>query len=900
MRLRAKTITLFAVSGALILAVMGTVQFFSLKSRTFSNIEYQVTKQLEHLDFALTRFVNDVENDLLILSADARVRTPFDDKFTNFLSADEDKFQYNITPTEQSIIDLFSTFRHYHPHVNSVYMGRENGSFVRSHPRQRPTRYDPRTRPWYELAKAYPGKVMRTPPYRSLTTPDVNIAVVTPLLDAYGRFFGVVGADITLAGLTEYLKDFTISYDGEVIVLDNQGIVLAAIDEELLFKDIRSIFDEYLSLENSDKTEHQVLTKSNQVLHGYIHSSQGTDWTILALLDDRKIRADLREIVESNMQFIAMAIVFLSIVTLAGLYRYILSPVNALTGGARHIRNTGDLDYRFQLKSKDELQELGRAFNELLKAVKSAETKLRSSKEALQQERNLLDERVKVRTAELEELNKNLVREVAEREQAQKEADQANQAKSLFLANMSHEIRTPLNAILGFTQILVRDPEISTANRRSLETVYRSGEHLLMLLNDILEMSKIEAGRTTLSVENFDLHDLLKDIESMFQVLTRDKNILLKVSTDPDLPHWVKGDEQKLHQILNNLVSNAVKFTDQGQVIVRGGLVAENNRDAETKASEQPVHIYFEVEDTGSGIPEKDLKKVFSHFEQPTPGSHMKGGTGLGLAIARAFAELMQGSITVQSQVGKGSIFRLEVILNRGSSEKSQVRRNIGPLARLSSRERELQVLVVDDNEANREILIMMLEQAGFMVKQAVNGVEACKVYDQWKPDLILLDMIMPEMDGFGVLDYIRKKDGENAPPVIAVTASVLLAEKKRVLSAGASAFLKKPFKASELFGLIKEHLKVEFEDEDSHLEDNQDLPDSTNLKKDLAHLYQKDPEVISSLKEAAFSLDEDGLREIISKISAQLPNLTRVLLGLVDNYQYQELQQILQEDSDE
>lgn len=211
MRLQTKTLALFSVSGALILAVIGLIQFMVLKAQAFADIENQISRQLEHLDFALTRFVRDVENDLRVLAADARVRTPDDGEFTSFLRADEKTFAYRTGPREQEIIDLFRTFKQYHPHVNSVYMGRENGSFVRSHKRERPTQYDPRDRPWYSLAKDHPDAVMRTRPYRSVTSPDVNIGVVMPLADEKRGFFGVLGADITLTNLTDYLTDFALA-----------------------------------------------------------------------------------------------------------------------------------------------------------------------------------------------------------------------------------------------------------------------------------------------------------------------------------------------------------------------------------------------------------------------------------------------------------------------------------------------------------------------------------------------------------------------------------------------------------------------------------------------------------------------------------------------------------------
>lgn len=908
MRLQSKTLALFAVSGAVILLIVGVVQFLVLKERTFTAIEYQISRQLEHLDFALTRFVQDVENDLLILAADARVRTPHDAEFTSFLDADEATFEYRIGWREQEIIDLFQTFRYYHPHVNSVYMGRENGSFVRSHPRERPTRYDPRDRLWYVLARGHPDAVMRTPPYRSVTTPDVNIGVVTPLLDEFGRFFGVVGADITLADLTAYVTAFALSHEGQTLLLDEMGMVLAAPDPEMLFLNVRDLFVDGERLALAGPGAHLVLNvegRSQDPLHAYVHPSPATGWTMVALLPDRKIQKDVQDVVTANLWFLAAAIGLLSLATLAGLYGSILSPLRTLTRGTQYVRESGDLRFRFSVRSRDELRELAEAFNQMLSAMQEAESQLKGSREALENERNLLDERVKARTQELEKVNENLIREIDVRMRAEEAAAEANKAKSLFLANMSHEIRTPLNAILGFTQLLLRDSQLGPDQRRSVRTVYRSGEHLLNLLNDILEMSKIEAGKIVLSEEDFDLYALVEDLEAMFRVLARKKGLSLEVVPDPELPRWVRGDEQKLHQVLSNLLGNAVKFTDQGGVVLRitsRDLEPEGKEGAETGAANAYL-LEVEVEDTGSGIPEAARRAIFSQFEQLVPGSGMKGGTGLGLAIAKAYVELMGGDIDVQSLVGRGSTFQFTVRVGPGTPGASRGRERQGRVAVLKPGQGEVRVLVVDDNQANREILVRMLEQAGFTVREAADGEEACRVYDQWRPALVLLDMIMPVMDGFGVLRHIQERDGRNSSPVIAVTASVLMAEKERVLAAGAAAFLKKPFKADELFGLLREHLDVEFEEEGQDPGENGpgSGPEMQAVERPFVTAEQLaglPPDLFQALAEAAWSLDVDSLRAICVRIGPEYAGVAAGVLFLVNEYRFEELQRLFEPES--
>ena len=888
MKMQAKTITLFSCSGALILLLAGLAQYSSLKARTLADIRQRISKQLEHLDFALTRFLLDVEDDLRILAEDPRVRTPHDAAFTNFVHADEESFTYEIGPEEQEIIDLFATFRRHHAHVNSVYMGRENGSFVRSHKRSRPTRYDPRDRPWYIMGKWNPGTVMRTPPYRSMTSSDVNIGVVLHLQDAGGQFFGVLGADITLANLAQYITGFCLSHGGQLLLLNEDGRILACQDRGLLFENVRKIYPDAERLLQPAAKPYQTLKGTNGLLHAYVHQSPETGWILVALLQDSRIRKDIRDVVLHNLAFLAGTIGLLSLVTLASLYGAVLRPLSRLTCCTRLVHESGDLNFRCEVRrSRDELQDLSEAFNQMLSTLQEAETQLKDSRAAVLRERNLLDERVRSRTFELEALNKDLSREVEERARAEASAEEASRAKGHFLANMSHEIRTPLNAILGFTQLLLRDPDLLPRQRRSLETVHRSGGHLLLLLNNILEMSKIEAGRMPLEVEDFDLYALLDDLEAMFRVLARNKGLSLETVVPPEVPRWIRGDEQKLHQILSNLLGNALKYTDQGGVLLRV--------EPDPAPNGAGPQLFFDVEDTGPGIPEEARQSVFSHFEQVAHRDKMKGGTGLGLAIAKAYAELMGGGIELSSTLGVGSRFRVFIPLVPGEPGAKTRQERHAAMTSLQPGQGEQRVLVVDDNDANREILVRLLEETGFTVREAENGRDACRIYEQWRPHLVLLDMIMPEMDGFAVLERIRSRDGAGAAPVIAVTASVLMSEKERVLKAGAVAFLKKPFKIQELFDLLQEHLGLRFQEAKPPGE-SEAAAAQAQQPLDGAGLRQLPPEKLHALREATLILDVDGMRELLEGLGPEHGVLAARLLELVEGFRFAELQNLLQE----
>ena len=378
-------------------------------------------------------------------------------------------------------------------------------------------------------------------------------------------------------------------------------------------------------------------------------------------------------------------------------------------------------------------------------------------------------------------------------------AEAANRAKSVFLANMSHEIRTPMNAILGFSQLLLRDPAVSRTQRDHLETINRSGEHLMELLNDILDMSKIEAGRARLQVSSFDLHRLLDSLEDLFHMRAESKGLDFTIERDPELPRYVAADAGKTRQILVNLVGNAIKFTTSGGIVVR----CQTRRGAGWR-------FLAEVEDTGPGIRPEEVGRLFQQFEQAGAGHH-SGGTGLGLAISREFARLMGGDITVKSEFGRGSTFRVELDLQEADEDSVGDLRTPPRVRSLVPGQERRKILVVDDREANRRLLTGMLESVGFEVLEAVNGVDAVEKAEAWTPHLILMDLRMPVMDGWQAIERIRQGPLAKGVKIVALTASAFEQDRQETLQRGADDFLGKPFRMDELLEALGTLLGLEY-----------------------------------------------------------------------------------------
>ncbi|MEX1232299.1 MAG: PAS domain S-box protein, partial [Planctomycetaceae bacterium] len=468
-------------------------------------------------------------------------------------------------------------------------------------------------------------------------------------------------------------------------------------------------------------------------------------------------------------------------------------------------------------------------------------------------------------------------RDVTERKRYEQSLQQANRAKSVFLANMSHEIRTPMNAILGFSQLMLRDQDLTPQQCQYLGTINRSGEHLLALINDILEMSKIEAGRTTLSLSTFDLPVLLKDLEMMFRVRTNEKKLAFAVEVIGDVPQYIVTDINKLRQVFINVLGNAVKFTEQGGIGVRVS--------ADREEATAPF-LQVEIEDTGPGISPDEQDKLFRQFEQTKTGQQAGTGTGLGLAISREFVRLMGGDITLNSQVGKGSVFVIRLPLKEGEAQAVEGKEKPRHVLRLQSGQATCRVLIADDIEDNRQLLEQFLAPVGFEIRLATNGAEAILEFEQWHPHLILMDFRMPVMDGHEAIRRIRALAGGKEPKIIAVTASALDENRQDLMAIGADDFLSKPFREIELFQKIHHHIGVEYVYAEPPAGTSQD--EAAELTPDSLAGWPQD--LIAPMREAVITADLDQLLAKIQDIEARDPRIAQELRRLAENFQYQKL----------
>jgi PAS domain S-box-containing protein len=450
---------------------------------------------------------------------------------------------------------------------------------------------------------------------------------------------------------------------------------------------------------------------------------------------------------------------------------------------------------------------------------------------------------------------------------AKERAESANRAKSVFLANMSHELRTPLNAILGFAQLLQHDPGLLAESQKKLGTINRSGQHLLALINDVLEISRIEAGHSETKETNFDLTEMLEGLEDFIRVRAEQKGLTFELSLAPELPRDVVGDAHHLKQILINLLGNAVKYTDRGHISLR--------------VSPLNSEIQFEVSDTGQGIDLTDQKNIFQAFYQTEAGIAKGEGTGLGLAISREYAHLMGGELAVRSQPGQGSVFTLRVPLPATHAVAPSHPMDHGRIIGLATASEPPRILVVDDKADNRELVCQILALAGFQAKAVDNGQQAIDSFMHWQPHLIWMDMRMPVMDGYEATRQIRTLPGGLAVKIVALTASAFEEDRAAIMAAGCDDMVRTPVEEARLFQVMGELLGLHYR----YQEQTVTLAPPAPARLDLLVL----PAALRmELKTAAEKLDQEAMHLLVSQIRQDgHAALAQGLSALVAQYRF-------------
>ncbi len=740
---------------------------------------------------------------------------------------------------------------------------------------------------WYAQT-VQAGKPMWSDIYQWEVPPfPLAVSANHPVFDKNKNLLGVMGIDQRLSQISDFLKQLKVSRSGKVFILERNGLIVASSSTELPYtlvndkpqrlkaieirdpliqssaKYLQQNFGAFREIQSSQQLEFRIKGDKQFLQVTPWKDKWGLDWLVVVVVPESDFMAQINANTRST---ILLCLGALGVAIALGIYtsRWISQPILRL-GQASEAIASGELDQQVEASSVNELGVLSNSFNRMAQ-------QLRESFATLEKTNQELEIRVEERTAELTE--SKLV------------ADAANHAKSDFLANMSHELRTPLNGILGYAQILERSQTMTEPDQHGISIIYQCGSHLLTLINDILDLSKIEAGKMELHPTAFHLPSFLQAVVEISRIKAEQKDIKFNYEPTPDLPTGIIADEKRLRQVLLNLLGNAIKFTDNGSVSLE--ISAHSNQ-----SDSSLIQLDFQIRDTGVGMSSVQLEKIFLPFEQVGDDSRKSEGTGLGLAITQKIIEMMDSSINVQSKSGVGSLFEFQIscpVATDWMHSSSFTKK--GKVIGYSGSKK--QVLIVDDRWENRSVIVNLLSPLGFAMVEAENGLEALEKIGELPPDLIITDLSMPVVDGWEMLSQVRQSENFKNIPIIVSSASVYEMDKQQSLAAGGDDFLSKPVQAEELYVLLAKHLDLSWV-----YAETLTVPTITVAMQAESEIVRPPASELANLIEYARKGQMKGIEQELEKLTksdAKYQPFVNQLNQLVKDFNIQKIRQFLQQ----